>query len=163
MLFEERGLLMTNLIRGKVARILNARELVLNCGTSDFVTIGKRFAVLDPAGEEIIDPDSGQRLGSLQRPKVLVEVTQVGPHMSVAKTFRFSEVNVGGEGTNIAGLGEFARMFAPPRMVKRYETLKAADATWEPLSEEDSIVKVGDPVVEIRDEDEEVAGVIGDE
>jgi len=54
-------------------------------------------------------------------------------------------------------------MFTPRRDVKRYETLKSSEAEWEPLTEEQSIVKVGDPVIQIDVEDQdEVGGVISD-
>src|SRR5438034_4073982 len=49
-------------IRGKVARILNARELVINVGLAEGVAIGMYFDVLDPKGEDIKDPDSGEVL-----------------------------------------------------------------------------------------------------
>jgi hypothetical protein len=48
--------------------------------------------------------------------------------------------------------------------VDRYETLKADEANGEPLTEERSFVKVGDPVVEIAIDDEgEVGGIIADD
>jgi hypothetical protein len=149
---------MTNLVRGKVARILNSRDLVINRGSEAGVVIGMRFAVLDPAGEGVSDPDTGEVLGSLQRPKVQVEVTQVSSRIAVARTYRHRKVNVGGA---FGGAGDIARMFAPPRIVERYETFKVDDADWEPLTEEESIVKVGDPVVQIEaSEEEEVGGII---
>lgn len=61
-------------IRGKVARILNSRELAINVGAADGVKVGMYFDVLDPKGEDIKDPDSGEVLGSLERPKVRVKL-----------------------------------------------------------------------------------------
>ena len=58
------------LIRGKVARILTARQLALNIGVKDGVKVGMLFDVLDPKGDDITDPDTGEVLGSLYRPKV---------------------------------------------------------------------------------------------
>jgi len=52
-------------IRGKVARILNSRELAINVGSADGVDVGMYFDVLDPKGEDVKDPDSGEVLGSL--------------------------------------------------------------------------------------------------
>ncbi len=149
---------MANLVRGRVARILNSRDLVINRGSQAGVAIGMRFAVLDPAGEGVTDPDTGEMLGSLQRPKVQVEITQVTSRMAVARTYRHRKMNVGGV---FGGAGDIARMFTPPRIVERYETLKVDDADWEPLTEEQSIVQVGDPVVQIEaSEEDEVGGVI---
>jgi hypothetical protein len=150
---------MPDLIHGKVARILNTRELIINRGKSDGVRIGMRFAVLDTAGEGVTDPDTGEELGSLQRTKVQVEVTQLDNKICVGRTYVYREVNVGG---SAYGYGDIARIFSPPKYERQYETLSAEDADWQPLSERDSIVKVGDPVVQIvTGDDEEVGGVIG--
>ena len=122
-----------------------------------------RFAVLDPAGEQISDPDTGKIIGSLQRPKVQLEVVQVTDQMSVAKTYQYRTVNIGGTGSGFAQLGDVARLFTPRHEVKRYETLKSSEAEWEPLTEEQSIVKVGDPVIQIDVTDQdEVGGIISD-
>lgn len=154
---------MTDLIQGRVARILNSRELVINRGAEVGVSLGMRFAVLDLAGEDIADPDTGKIIGSLQRPKAQLEVVQVSDQISVAKTYRYQTVNIGGTGTGFAPVGDIARLFTPRRVVKRYETLKSSEAEWEPLTEEQSIVKVGDPVIQIDVEDQdEVGGVISD-
>ena len=61
--------------------------------------MGMRFAVLDPAGENVQDPDTGEILGSVQRPKVQVEITQVSDKIAVARTYRSYGVNVGGDGS----------------------------------------------------------------
>jgi hypothetical protein len=152
---------MADLIEGKVARILNSRELVINRGTEAGVKLGMRFAVLDTAGEGIRDPETGESLGSVRKPKIQVEVSQVSARLAVARTYRSLRINVGGRGTAV---GDIARLFAPPQFVDRYETLKADEANWEPLTEERSFVKVGDPVVEIAIDDEgEVGGIIADD
>jgi hypothetical protein len=149
---------MTSPIRGKVARILNSRDLVINRGSEVGVKLGMKFAILDPAGENITDPDTGELIGSVNRTKVQVEVTQVTDKLAVARTYRQSTVNLGGTGY---AMGDIARIFTPPRYVERAETLKTSDADWEPLTEAQSIVKVGDPVVQIEvSDDDEVGGVI---
>ena len=38
------------LIRGKVAKILNTREVVINIVSKDGVEVGMKFEVLDPKG-----------------------------------------------------------------------------------------------------------------
>ena len=48
---------MTEPIRGKVARILNSREMVINVGSDSGVAVGMRFEVMDAKGEDILDPD----------------------------------------------------------------------------------------------------------
>src|SRR4051812_26924278 len=86
------------LISGKVARILNARELAINRGAAHGVQEGMRFAVLDDSGEDIQDPDTGEILGSVVRQKVDVEVFSVQDQLSLARTFKSRRVNVGGAG-----------------------------------------------------------------
>ena len=140
---------MTAPIRGKVARILNSREMVINVGVQNGVTVGMRFEVMDAKGEDIRDPDTGELLGSLERPKVEVEVAKVQERLSVASTYKQESVNVGG-----AGIGGFigmplGEMLMPAKWETRYETLKTEEKTWEDLEEEDNYVKTGDPVVQV--------------
>ena len=137
---------MTEPIRGKIARVLNTREIALNVGTAQGVTLGMRFDVMDTNERDITDPDTGKVLGSLERPKIRVEIIHVQEELSVAQTPE-TNVNVGGTGTS---LGPFARSFMPPNWVTRYETLKKTEKnTEEELDEEDSRVKTGDPVVQV--------------
>lgn len=130
-------------IEGRVARILNLRELAINRGTQDGVTQGMIFDVLDPKFEDITDPETGDVLGSVYRPKVQVRVFAVEERLALARTFKSKRVNLGG-----TGLGGLARAFEPPKWVERHETLKTNESTWQDLDESESIVKTGDPVVE---------------
>lgn len=132
-------------IKGKVAQILNSRELVINCGSEDGVKIGMYFDVLDPKGQEIKDPDTNEVLGSIERPKVRLKISQVREKLSVAATYKQTKVNEGG---NLA-LGGFANTLMPPKWTTKYETLKTDEKTWEDLSEKESYVKIGDPVVQV--------------
>ena len=141
---------MTNPLRGKVARILDTRNLVINLGTNHGVIAGMYFDVLDTKGEDITDPDTGEVLGSIDRPKVRVQVLKAEEKLSVASTFRKTVVNVGGRGS--AAMGGLAEMFMPPKNVTRYETLKTTEKTWEDLDESESYVKTGDPVVQVLEE-----------
>lgn len=138
---------MTSQIRGKVAQVLNSRELALNVGTDHGVRVGMLFDVLDPKGEDIVDPDTGDVLGSLARPKVRIKVISVQPKLAVASTYKKERINIGGVGIGSAGL---AQLLSPPEYVTQYETLKTTEKTWEDISEKDSYVKRGDPVVEVK-------------
>ena len=130
-------------ITGAVARILNSRELVLNRGSEHGVKTGMHFEVLAPEAENIEDPDSGEVLGSVDRPKVAVRIVQVQPKLSVARTFRSRRRNVGGMGL---GGGVFGNLFEAPSYVTEYDTLKTSERTWENLDESQSFVRTGDPV-----------------
>lgn len=135
---------MTELIRGKVARILNSREVALNIGADQGVRNGMQFDILSSNPHEIKDPDTEEVIGSVHRPKVRVEVGITEGRFCIARTFRQRRVNVGG--TLTAG-----SIFAPPKWITRSETLKTSEATWEDLDERQSYVKTGDPVVQVED------------
>lgn len=138
---------MSEPITGKVARILNSREMALNVGSEHGVEKGMCFDVMDPTGEEITDPDTGEVLGSVTRPLVRVRVIKVMEKLSVASTFKRTQVNEGGPGL---GVGDtFARMLMPPKWITKYETLKTTEKTWEDLPESKSYVKTGYPVVQV--------------
>ena len=142
---------MTVPIRGKVARILNSQEIAINVGTTNGVVVGMHFDIMEPKGEDIRDPDTNELLGSIERPKVRVRVTKVQERLSVASTFRKKQVNIGGHGADL-GVGVLSRVLMPPRWITKYETLKTEEKTWEDLDEEESYVKIGDPVVQVTEE-----------
>lgn len=134
-------------IRGRVAKILNKRELVINRGSNDGVVLGMKFAVLDAKGENITDPETGDVLGSVDRPKVEVEVVRVQERLSLARTFKGRRVNIGGTGFGPA----VSDVFSPPRYVTQYETLRTNESTLEDLDDSQSIIKTGDPLEQILD------------
>ncbi len=56
-------------------------------------------------------------------------------------------------------IDQVAQYLLPPKWVTKYETLKTDEKTWEDIDEEDSYVKIGDPVIEVlQDESEEPKG-----
>jgi hypothetical protein len=139
----------TEPIRGRVAQILTDRELVLNIGQDVGVTKGMRFAVLNSKGLEVVDPETGASLGSVDRAKVLVEAVRVQSKLSVARTFRTFRRNLGGRsGLTLDLFG------TPPKWVEVPETLRLADKPSEAeLGEEESYVKIGDPIVQVVEEE----------
>lgn len=140
-------------IRGKVVRILTSRQLALNLGSQHGVKMGMKFDVLDSRGDDITDPDTGELLGSLYRPKVRVQIIEVQERLSVAETFIKREVNIGGTGGFY--LGGIADMLRPPKWVTKFETLKTDERTWEDLDESQSYVKTGDHVIQVIEQAEE--------
>lgn len=150
---------MINPIRGRVAQILNSREIAMNIGSLNGVKSGMYFEVLSQLEENIVDPDTGDILGSIERPKVRVVVTKVQEKLSVASTFRKFQENIGGQGNNFGVLSTY---LMPKKWVSRYESLKTDEKTWEDLDEEESYVKVGDPVVQVKNADDAMEEVIQD-
>ena len=132
------------LVRGKIAKILNSREVALNIGKNQGVAPGMRFEILPPAGFDIPDPDTGAMLGSVAIPKVTVKITRVYDQVSVASTYRTKRVDISKRA-----------LFQRPQWERRYETLKAGGGfEKEPvdLDEANSYVATGDPVVQVRDD-----------
>ena len=128
-------------IRGKVAKILNSREVALNIGKDDGVNLGMVFEILAPDGDVIKDPDSGETLGEVNLAKTRVQIKDVTNRFSVATTYRSKRVDVGG-----------TTLFQPPKWETRYETLKkqeSFESAAEPLDAWNSYVSIGDPVVQI--------------
>jgi hypothetical protein len=131
------------LIKGKVAQVLNLRELVINRGASDGVEIGMRFAVLNRRGADITDPDTGEQLGSVEVEKTIVKVVRIKEHLAVGRTFRtFSNPGKGIAALQSSLLGKPASL--------EVETLESASGVYkEEIDEEDSYISIGDPVVQV--------------
>ena len=130
-------------IRGKIARVLNSREVALNRGSSHGVAIGMLFDILSPKGSDILDPDTGAPLGSIDVVKTRVKITIVQDRVSVGSTYRTRRINVGG-----SGLG-FGSWFEPPKWENQVETLRVDETSKEELDEADAFVHTGDPVVQV--------------
>lgn len=136
-------------IEGKVASVLNERELVLNVGSDQGVTVGMRFRILYAGGIEITDPDTNEPLGSVEWPKTEVKIVSVQPHMSVARTFR--QFVTPASGTR--GFATFAALnlvgdYTPERV--ETETLRSGSPFAEKeLDPSESYVNRGDPAVEV--------------
>jgi hypothetical protein len=72
---------------GRVAEILNHRELVITLGRGHGIHRGMKFAVLtDPL--EVKDPETGDLLDVLEREKIRVEAFDVRDRISVCRTYR---------------------------------------------------------------------------
>jgi hypothetical protein len=134
----------TQLLEGKVASVLNERELVINVGERDGVRRGMRFAVLAGA-TEIPDPDTGESLGTIDRTKVRVQAVHVQERLSICQTYELRAV---GGGLHPAGMSNLEQLFGPRQDLPR--TLKAKEYL-PPLDEAESYVKVGDRVRRIED------------
>lgn len=141
---------MTEPIRGKVAAVLNDREIALNLGYANGVSVGMYFDVMSLESGDIRDPDTDEILGSIERPKVRVRVTEVREKFSVASTYRSKRVNVGGTFENkFFDMGPFARALMPSGWLTKY---KPPPPSFDYLQERDSYVKVGDPVRQVLKE-----------
>lgn len=136
-------------IEGKVASVLNERELVLNVGSDDGVTVGMRFRILYPGGIAITDPDTDEPLGSVEWPKTEVKIVSVQPKISVGRTFRKFVTPASGT----RGMAAYAALnlmgnYTPERV--ETETLRSGSPFAEKeLDPSESFVNRGDPAVEV--------------
>lgn len=90
---------MSELIRGKVARVLSDRELVINKGAADGVTFDMTFSIIQVV--QVKDPETFSVLGTVERPIVFLEVIEVQEHLAVV--FSTDKILISGD------KGPFAR------------------------------------------------------
>lgn len=75
-------------IEAKVARILSEQQVVLNKGRRDSVEVGMVFTIGDETLDHILDPDTGEDLGSVGAPRPAFEVVQVGERVALAVRYQ---------------------------------------------------------------------------
>ena len=130
-------------IQGKVAAILNERDLVINKGRSDGVSEGMTFQVTQP-DVPIRDPDSGANLGVLVRDKIKVRVVELHPNFSVAKTYETYSAREPSE------VQRTMSRFAGKTVTRVRKILtESSDQEGDTIGMEGSTIYVGDPVVQI--------------
>jgi len=137
------------MIKGKIVEIIDNRTAAINVGTDNGVKVGMVFQIFAKGGREVIDPDTGEKLGSLKFPKMKIKVTYVASNkLSLAETFEYEKINVGGINT----LQGFSNIFSPPNYVKKYKTFEVAQEQKMKIEEEKSSVKVGDIIEQVEDD-----------
>ena len=144
----------TRAIEGKVANILNKRELVMNVGRKDGVKEEMKFKVV--YNVPVKDPDTGEDLGEINREKIRVEVFQVEERFSLARTYETYQVNVGGDGMLGTSAGNLRKMnlkkmLEPRKIETKVKTFDDA-SDFGVADNSQSPIKVGDQVVQIFDE-----------
>jgi hypothetical protein len=126
-------------LRGKVAALLNERELVINLGTRDGVRPKMRFRVLAAQPFEVPDPDSGEPLGVIVREKVRVQVVEIHANLSICSTYEALRSG---------------RAVTPLRDVldqPTVRTLRTSDRRHiPPITPAESYVRIGDVVEEVQ-------------
>lgn len=141
---------MADLIRGKVARVLNSREVVLNVGAENGVVSGMLFKIFDPGDDDgryiIRDPDDTTNvIGSIgSAPKITVSVSKVQDKLCVASTL---------ERDPSLHYSSLYWTLMPWQWISRYETLRQNDsAVPAPIDKSESFVKIGDIVVQVSEQ-----------
>jgi len=130
-------------LQGRVAAIVNARELVINIGSNHGVILGMKFAIMAATPLEIKDPSTGKVLDRLDREKVRVEATEVREFITICRTYRVKHIPAG-----TASFSDISTWLREPRDVP--ETLSVRDSSLPPpLPEEESYVKVNDRAIQV--------------
>ena len=138
-----------NRIRGSVAKILDAREIIINRGAEDGVEAGMKFAVLDPEEDEVTDPETGEVLGVIHRPRLRVLVHRVEPRLAFARTFDVRRGDAGGLGYDWEAM---SRVFDRIRYEERAGTLRTGEPAWGGEDGERP-VRTGDPVEQVLEQE----------
>ncbi len=133
------------LIKGKVAAVLNERDLVINKGSDDSVLEGMLFQVRQP-DFRITDPDSGAELGVIARDKIKVRVVEVHPQFSVAKTYETYPAPA-------FSISKRSSAIFPNRTATRVRKiiLEPDGQKTDTIGVEGSTIRIGDPVVQITE------------
>lgn len=84
---------MKDLYNLKVASVESEFRVVLNAGEVDGVRAGMTFVIFE-LGDDIIDPDTGESLGKLERVKGKIEITHVQEKMSVGTSSDFTKQRI---------------------------------------------------------------------
>ena len=131
--------MMSEPIRGKVAKVLSNKAIVLNVGSSQDVVTGMRFDVMGYI--DVQDPDSAEYLEAIEILKVRVEVSVVQEKVSVATTYRKEETQ---EDFRLA-------LQDPLTYLKKSELIKT-DNSFQEDDDWKKIVKTGDVAIQVLQE-----------
>lgn len=77
----------------KVIEILNSKELIINYGSNQGAKAGDKIRIIKK-GEEIIDPDTKENLGTLDIIKGELEVFQAYKKFSICRDITYEERNI---------------------------------------------------------------------
>lgn len=132
---------------GRVAEILNAREVVITLGQEHGIEKGMKFAILtEPL--EIIDPLSGEVLDILEREKTRVEAVGVRHRITICRSYRSKPTLPLLTRPTMSEIELIRTLQGSP------ETLPVQkDATSRSASYAEEYVKVGDRVVRLEDDE----------
>ena len=130
--------MVTSAVEGKVAEVLNDRELVINRGKDHGVKMGTRFKLMETV--RIKDPDTKTLIGEITREKLRLRVVQLEQSMSIASTYETYQTK---------GVPPWQAFLGGPQLqtteVKRIRTRRDnSDAV---------LVEIGDIAIELTDDE----------
>lgn len=68
----------------RVVKIIDDKHIVINGGTNDYLSIDDKIDIFK-IGEEVIDPETSESLGTLDHIKATLTITSIYPNMAVCK------------------------------------------------------------------------------
>ena len=137
-----------NAVEGKVAKILNGRELAINRGSDDGVLQGMKFEVIDDL-DEILDPDTKDSLGTFKRVKIRVKAVEVYQRFSITRTYETYQVTEPSP-FDIDTIPTVASIFS--RTVTKVRTISSSKTDYRDYEEGRGHVQVGDKVAQIQED-----------
>ncbi|TVV24859.1 hypothetical protein FO433_03160 [Weissella cibaria] len=69
-----------------IVKIISETTFVINAGSDDGFSVGDKFDIIGQGPAEIIDPITGESLGSFTGSKGRILITQIQPKMALAET-----------------------------------------------------------------------------
>ena len=127
-------------VEGKVAEVLNDREVVINRGEDHGVKLGTRFKLMETL--RIKDPDTRDIIGEITREKLRLKVVHLEQSMSIARTYESYKYGGGLADLALQSLQELQGMQRID--VKRIRTSGDGDDT--------VLVEIGDIAIELTDD-----------
>ena len=131
-------------IEGKIAKVLNTRELVINRGSEHGVARDMEFAVMEPQFS-ILDPDTHESLGYMEREKIRVRVFETYPKFSLARTYETYTAHIPSDLEQAVTVHRGRTVTRVRKIITESSGQNAAT-----IGQEGSTVNVGDPVVQIN-------------
>lgn len=125
-------------VEGKVAEVLNDREVVINRGKDHGVKMGARFKLMETL--RIKDPDTKNVIGEITREKLRVKVVQLEQSLSIASTYETYET--AGVDPTLAFLGGPQIRTVEVRRIRTTDDI--SDAVF---------VEIGDIAIELTDDE----------
>lgn len=124
----------------KIVKIISQTSVVMNAGLAESVKVGQRFQIIGKNGEQVIDPETGKSLGTLDEIKGTVEATHVYPAMTILETLKHrskTPINQGFAQTMIYGPE------IPDQLNVKREDISGG------MPSSDSPIEIGDEVIAI--------------
>ncbi|MNQ82203.1 hypothetical protein D3C85_972500 [compost metagenome] len=109
---------MKDLYNLKVASVESEFRVVLNAGEVDGMRTGMTFVIFE-LGDDIIDPDTGDSLGQLERVKGKIEITHVQEKMSVGISSDFTKQRIPVPARNALSGGLFGSTEYEERQIRK--------------------------------------------